>query len=502
MPDVDEITQMLAGSYITYYHCKRIVELLKVSEADTRSFFGSYSSKRMNDWLEIVKLYETDLIYLGESSRILQHNVEYEIPSLKKKVAAATARIGDSHKKEAELRAKAQALKVKFETTCQGMGIEGGDDIRKELTRLPEQLPSELENVTAILQADDFRQAVAYYEVFVGFMLDGKDQGDDSQFKTLKHIFDNGNTSCYEFETGLPLPDDAAVNDGGQAAPADDGAAAAGANLGDHNGGIDFGDVEGGIDFGDSDGAIDFGGIDFGAGEASGGGKAGPEATVFEDAAEEIDFGDVGIDFGDLDAIEGSGIQVADFGVDVVEETTTGGDTEGPTPAQRETLLMNTASRNRILDQIIQIESFLLQRLDELSNEIDITSINQFEGAGKGVVQAKSAVQAMVEAVTRANDVIQSDALQRLFFIRGSEKFVDRMAVSLKQQKYQSQTVLGRIGKLEEQRAAAQAFIEEATPKIANLIMQTKVLKSNVEQSISSLYKGRRVNIIGGINSL
>lgn len=77
MPDVDEITEMLAGSYITYYHCKRIVELLKVSEADSRTFFGSYSSKRMKDWLEIVKLYETDNIYLGESARILQHNVEY-----------------------------------------------------------------------------------------------------------------------------------------------------------------------------------------------------------------------------------------------------------------------------------------------------------------------------------------------------------------------------------------------------------------------------------------
>ena len=41
MPDVEEITRMLAGSYITYYHCKRIVELLKVSEADSKSFFGT-----------------------------------------------------------------------------------------------------------------------------------------------------------------------------------------------------------------------------------------------------------------------------------------------------------------------------------------------------------------------------------------------------------------------------------------------------------------------------
>jgi hypothetical protein len=31
MPDVDEITDMIGKSYITYFHCVRLVELLKVS---------------------------------------------------------------------------------------------------------------------------------------------------------------------------------------------------------------------------------------------------------------------------------------------------------------------------------------------------------------------------------------------------------------------------------------------------------------------------------------
>lgn len=47
MPDVEEITTLLSGAYITYFHCLRIVELLKVSEADTRNIFGRYSSQRM-----------------------------------------------------------------------------------------------------------------------------------------------------------------------------------------------------------------------------------------------------------------------------------------------------------------------------------------------------------------------------------------------------------------------------------------------------------------------
>jgi len=35
---------------INYYHCQQIVEILKETEADTRSLFGRYGSQRMKDW--------------------------------------------------------------------------------------------------------------------------------------------------------------------------------------------------------------------------------------------------------------------------------------------------------------------------------------------------------------------------------------------------------------------------------------------------------------------
>ena len=73
MPDLEEITQLLSGSYINYFHCKRIVETLKVSEADSKNIFGRYSSQRMKDWSEIIRLYEKGNVYLGEAGGILQH---------------------------------------------------------------------------------------------------------------------------------------------------------------------------------------------------------------------------------------------------------------------------------------------------------------------------------------------------------------------------------------------------------------------------------------------
>lgn len=50
---------------INYFHCLRIVDILKETEAESKNIFGRYSSQRMKDWQEIVKLYEKENIYLG-----------------------------------------------------------------------------------------------------------------------------------------------------------------------------------------------------------------------------------------------------------------------------------------------------------------------------------------------------------------------------------------------------------------------------------------------------
>lgn len=53
-------------SDINYFHCLRIVDILKETEAESKNIFGRYSSQRMKDWQEIVKLYEKDNVYLGK----------------------------------------------------------------------------------------------------------------------------------------------------------------------------------------------------------------------------------------------------------------------------------------------------------------------------------------------------------------------------------------------------------------------------------------------------
>ncbi|VDM75648.1 unnamed protein product [Strongylus vulgaris] len=56
MPESDEVVKLLQGSCdlpfadINYFHCQRIIEILRETEKDTKNFLGFYSSQRMKDW--------------------------------------------------------------------------------------------------------------------------------------------------------------------------------------------------------------------------------------------------------------------------------------------------------------------------------------------------------------------------------------------------------------------------------------------------------------------
>lgn len=87
MPAHDDIASLLSGSYINYFHCQKIIEILKETEADTKNLFGRYGSQRMKDWQDVVKSYEKENLYLAEAAQMLVRNISYEIPGLKKQIA-------------------------------------------------------------------------------------------------------------------------------------------------------------------------------------------------------------------------------------------------------------------------------------------------------------------------------------------------------------------------------------------------------------------------------
>ncbi|MFH4984055.1 hypothetical protein AB6A40_010764 [Gnathostoma spinigerum] len=125
MPEDERIVTLLQGTYINYFHCKQIVDILKETEKDTKNFLGYYSSQRMNDWLNIQSLYEANSIGLAESAQILQRLVQYEIPTLKKQIAKCSQNITDNERKEVDYSRLAADGRKQFEKEKEALGIEG-----------------------------------------------------------------------------------------------------------------------------------------------------------------------------------------------------------------------------------------------------------------------------------------------------------------------------------------------------------------------------------------
>ena len=143
-----------------------------------------------------------------------------------------------------------------------------------------------------------------------------------------------------------------------------------------------------------------------------------------------------------------------------------------------------------------------MQRVEELSAATDITSINQFAGAPPVVSMEKKEALKLQVAVSAARGMLMAPRTQQLIFIYNSAKYVERLAATLEKKKKTAANLIAKADKLIAARTAADEEITSIRPKLDTLTAQTKVLQKEVEGSIGKLYDGRKVNIIGDINTL
>lgn len=197
MPIHEGIAKLLSGSYINYFHCLKIVEILKETEADTKNVFGRYGSQRMKDWQEILRLYEKDNIYLAEVAQILIRNVNYEIPSIKKQIQKLEQIQIELEKKEADYKKSENIARSEFNLLCKQLGISG-EQIKLELTEKVKELPEIYEKIAKKIKS--LEKVVEFYCAFVNYTL-GR-QHDGGCVPMVKYIIDKGNTTTYEWIYG------------------------------------------------------------------------------------------------------------------------------------------------------------------------------------------------------------------------------------------------------------------------------------------------------------
>uniref|UniRef100_A0A8C3KEE7 CDK5 regulatory subunit associated protein 3 n=1 Tax=Calidris pygmaea TaxID=425635 RepID=A0A8C3KEE7_9CHAR len=442
MPENEEIKQLLAGAYLHYFHCLRIVEILKGTEASTKNLFGRYSSQRMKDWQEIVSLYEKENTYLAELSSLLVRSISYEIPSLKKQISRCQQAQQDFARREEECQLGAAELRERFFASCKQYGITG-DNVRQELLALVKDLPTLLCEIGA--GASALSEAIELYQACVEFVCESSSE---VVVPLLRHVGKKGNTTVYEWRTGLqPLRVERPEVEEVPEQPKEDT--------------IDWGDF-----------TLDPSGA--GAGAAADGGAQ----------SDEIDWGitlepgpqDDGIDWGDGESEE---VQIT-----VLEAGTEGELPEGVAcGSDALTLLENTETRSQFIDELMELELFLSQRLVEMEEEADVVAVSQFQLAPAVLQGQTSAHVGSLLATTRALlGQLCTRSMQHLFMILASPRYVDRVSELLRQKLKQAELLLAKKEVMSQKRQEALAEQGSLEPKLDRLLEKTKELQKLVRE--------------------
>ncbi|KAJ6658214.1 hypothetical protein lerEdw1_001481 [Lerista edwardsae] len=460
MPENEEIKQLLSGSYIHYFHCLRIVDILKGTEASTKNIFGRYSSQRMKDWQEIVSLYEKDNTFLVELANLLVRNVNYEIPSLKKQIGKCQQLQQEYSRKEEECQLAAAEMRERFYSSCKQYGITG-DDVRRELLALVKDLPSQLDDIGA--GAKGLLEAINLYQACVQFVCDSSSE---QVVPLLRHVQALGNTTMYRWRRGVePTSVERPKREEVKEAVESEA--------------IDWGD------FGEESSTSAPEGVNYG--------------NSIEGTSEEIDWGislesdaqdsSTGIDWGDT-SVDAAQITVLEAGSETPE-----GVARGPDAL---TLLETLETRNQFIDELMELEIFLSQRIVETNEEADILSVSQFQLAPPILQdQTKEKLEAMVATIQDLIGRLTSLRMQHLFMILASPRYVDRVTELLHQKLKQAELLLLKKDLMVQKRQEA---LEEQTslePKLDLLVQKTRDLQKLIEEDISKRYNGRPVNLMG-----
>uniref|UniRef100_A0A8B9R5N0 CDK5 regulatory subunit associated protein 3 n=1 Tax=Anas platyrhynchos TaxID=8839 RepID=A0A8B9R5N0_ANAPL len=434
MPEHPEIRQLLAGS------------------GEATNLFGRYSSQRMKDWQEIVALYEKENTYLAELASLLVRSVSYEAPALRKQISRCQQAQQDFARREEECQLAAAELRERFYASCKQYGITG-DNVRQELLALVKELPSLLSEIGA--------GASALTEV--GPCWDGGCSGSfavppssaEPVLPLLRHVGRRGNTTVYEWRTGLePVRVERPEVQEVPEQPKEDAVRAAlrcCSGLGRP--------AATRRDLGTSDGA------------ATGG------------AQDEIDWGIAPV------VLWGWGTPFS-APPPVPEGVACG--------SEALTVLELAETRNQFLDELMELELFLAQRLAEMEEEADVLAASQFQLAPPALQGQSSPRVASLLASTRALlGQLGTRRMQHLFIILASPRYVDRVSELLQQKLRQAELLLAKREALGQKRQEALAEQGNLEPKLDRLLDTTRELQRLIEADISKRYGGRPVNLMG-----
>lgn len=451
MPENQEIKGILVGSKLDYFKSKRIVEILTDTEADTKNFFGYYSSQRMKDWQDIVRSYEKDCIFLAEIATDLIRETNYEVPSIKRIIAKLKQEKEDAEKEKLNLIRRAQQFLSDHQKLAQNYGIEG-IDVENELEQKSKCLGSVMDEIAKL--SFDLREALQYYREF---SLSTTKQSDESKIiPMLNYIIEHGNTTVYEWKYGEPPKSIEVIEKPPK-------------NNNDLDEEIDLGEA-------DLDDEIDFGD---------------------EPASSESSSGFVHVDKvsdngnGNNSEMEDTFIKVepSDQQQTLNDKVARGDDAK--------MVIQLRQTRNTLLNNLYELEAFFQQLIVNLSQPEDKTATYLSESSTNTNRYDTNQINSILTKIRSIFDVFNQQNNQILFQMNDSPLFIDDIKDKLAKKLSLSSENKLKAEKIEQHIAELDQQISDSEIHLKKCVSLTREVQSKVQNSLRDLYGGRPINIMG-----